>query len=282
MSVHAKSAVSAIAFLAAAFSLPVLAPHSAANAATNVADTCLTAPDKQAPQGSRWYYRLERPSMRKCWRLVQKDRKEQRAAQQAAPPQGDDAEGAAAAPADRPAATDPKPTPAPVVRTLVTRPVSNTTEATQPPPDPFAGAAPGAGTATAPAEEASAQQAPAQQLDQPAPQPAMAPNTTVQADDRGTPGWGTLLAAIGLLGLLAGAAYAALWIVRRRTDVLDAVAVRDEPEDAASFDHRPPARSAAPEAPTFAPLPPMTTIAAEDDVDEALRRSARRVRRHAA
>jgi hypothetical protein len=274
MSVQSKPAVSAIAVLAAAFSLPLLAPHSAANA-----DTCLTAPNKQAPQGSHWYYRLERPSMRKCWRLVQKDQKEQRAAKQVTPPQGDDdPEEAAAAPADRPAATDPKPAPAPVVRTLVTRPVSNTIEATQPPPEPAATIA----NAPTPVERApSAQQAPAQQVDQPAPQRAVvppqriaAPQKTVEADSGATPGWGTLLAAIGLLGLLAGASYAALCIVRRRTDVLNAVQTAPEDEDQGSFDHRPPV--AASEAPTFAPLPPMATIAGEDDVGEALRRVRRR------
>jgi hypothetical protein len=31
------------------------------------ADECLAAPNAAAPGGSHWYYRLERPSQRKCW-----------------------------------------------------------------------------------------------------------------------------------------------------------------------------------------------------------------------
>src|SRR5271170_3027278 len=31
------------------------------------ADDCLTAPNSPAPQGSRWYYRLDRATQRKCW-----------------------------------------------------------------------------------------------------------------------------------------------------------------------------------------------------------------------
>src|SRR5438477_5220704 len=54
----------AIAILATSVVLPLAAPQTA------VAETCLTAPKGQAPAGSHWYYRLERPSMRKCWRLA--------------------------------------------------------------------------------------------------------------------------------------------------------------------------------------------------------------------
>jgi hypothetical protein len=43
-----------------------------------------------------------------------------------------------------------------------------------------------------------------------------------------------------------------------------------------------PVTAAAREAPTFAPLPPMALAAREDDVDQALRRFARNVRRRAA
>jgi hypothetical protein len=31
------------------------------------ADECLAAPNAAAPAGSHWYYRLERPTQRKCW-----------------------------------------------------------------------------------------------------------------------------------------------------------------------------------------------------------------------
>ena len=35
--------------------------------ATARADDCLTAPNSAAPQGSHWYYRLDRASQRQCW-----------------------------------------------------------------------------------------------------------------------------------------------------------------------------------------------------------------------
>lgn len=34
---------------------------------TGRADDCLTAPNSPAPQGSHWYYRLDRATQRKCW-----------------------------------------------------------------------------------------------------------------------------------------------------------------------------------------------------------------------
>ena len=34
---------------------------------TGRADDCLTAPNSPAPQGSHWYYRLDRAAQRKCW-----------------------------------------------------------------------------------------------------------------------------------------------------------------------------------------------------------------------
>src|SRR5437764_1118937 len=50
------------------------------------AETCLKAPQGTAPQGSHWYYRLERPSQRKCWYLADKGRKvAQRTAERTAP-----------------------------------------------------------------------------------------------------------------------------------------------------------------------------------------------------
>src|SRR5271167_4802398 len=35
--------------------------------ATARADDCLIAPNSAAPQGSHWYYRLDRATQRKCW-----------------------------------------------------------------------------------------------------------------------------------------------------------------------------------------------------------------------
>jgi hypothetical protein len=42
--------------------LGVAVPTNAARA-----NDCLTAPNSSAPQGSHWYYRLDRASQRKCW-----------------------------------------------------------------------------------------------------------------------------------------------------------------------------------------------------------------------
>ncbi len=54
-----------------------VAPANAAQA-----DDCLAAPNSAAPQGSRWYYRLDWATQRKCWYL----RAPGQPAQQAAPP----------------------------------------------------------------------------------------------------------------------------------------------------------------------------------------------------
>jgi hypothetical protein len=40
-----------------------------AQASTAHANDCLAAPNASSPQGQHWYYRIERPSHRKCWYL---------------------------------------------------------------------------------------------------------------------------------------------------------------------------------------------------------------------
>jgi len=277
MSVTARSAFAAVAFFATSFSLPILAPIGTANAAAS----CLAAPNAPAPQGSHWYYRLERPSLRKCWRLVQKDQKDQRAAT----PEPDDETKeapAAIAPVERAAETAAKPAPAPVVNTLVTRNVSSTNEAAQPllPPAPSTSAAQGTESANAPApaqHAAGSEPAPVQLVDQPAPRPVVASDKPADASDPdGAPTWLLLLEAIALLGLLAGAACFVMWIVRRRTDVLNTV----RGADGLPLDASPAAAEAEP--PTFAPLPPISALHPRDDVDEALERFAQPRRRRAA
>src|SRR4051812_26759337 len=63
------------------------------------AETCLAAPKGAAPQGSHWFYRLERATQRKCWRLVQRELKGRDAAARVPRPgDADDAEKPAAAP----------------------------------------------------------------------------------------------------------------------------------------------------------------------------------------
>jgi hypothetical protein len=241
MSRTAGPALPAIALLVASISLPLFSPGSAAN----VAQACLTAPTGPAPQGSHWYYRVERPSLRKCWRLVQKDAKEQRAAARTQPEPVDATEAAPNPPAVRAAETEA--TPEPVIKTLVTRNVSNTNEAT--PPEPAANPAPSAQIANVPMQQAAASEAaPPNPVGQSVTDPAaVADKTDVSA---GAPTLGLLLQAIALLGALAGAAFCLMRIVRWRTDVLNAVRDTDE----APFDSAPAAT-----APALSPLPPMAS-----------------------
>jgi hypothetical protein len=50
------------------------------------ADDCLAAPDSPSPQGTRWYYRLDWATQRKCWYLRAPDRSLRRGAATAAAP----------------------------------------------------------------------------------------------------------------------------------------------------------------------------------------------------
>src|ERR1044072_102019 len=134
---RAAIASSAIAISAAAF-----APASQAAPE----DACLKGPKGIAPQGKHWYYRTERPAMRKCWYLADKGRAvAQRAPARSAPQDEPDDEAdtpataasvpvanAPAAPAANVAAAPvesvpdtPAAEPTPVITTLTTRNVSN-------------------------------------------------------------------------------------------------------------------------------------------------------------
>lgn len=46
-----------------------LALVTTSGGAARAADECLAGPNKEAPQGSHWYYRVERGTQRKCWHL---------------------------------------------------------------------------------------------------------------------------------------------------------------------------------------------------------------------
>jgi hypothetical protein len=74
----AKIVAAVVASFLAGAAFTILS-HSPAGAA----DECLSAPNDQAPQGSHWYYRLDRATNRQCWYL--KDQSE-KASQQAAQP----------------------------------------------------------------------------------------------------------------------------------------------------------------------------------------------------
>ncbi len=270
MSVQTASALPAIGILAASLSLSILAPQSA-----GAADSCLTAPKGPAPEGSHWYYRIERPSLRKCWRLVQQGQGEKTAVARKAPqPELDEATEApapvASVPATRTPVPETKPAIAPVIQNLMTRNVSNTDEAVQPllAPAPSVSAAPRAENPSAPAatEQVSDQPAPAAIVDQPV---LSAHRRANVADDEGRPTLRLLLGAIAFFGLLACAVFIVLETMRRRNDILNIV------PSSAPIGALPETLPAA-DAPTFAPLPPMAAMPRQDDVEDALRRFRQR------
>ncbi len=283
MSAHARLAFPSAAIFVLALSL---APHTTASAA----ETCLEAPKGAAPSGQHWKYRLERGTGRKCWRLVQVDRKVA-SPQTPVQAEGDDDEEATPAPAAPPArravkSTDASaaeaapPPPAPVIRDLVTRPVSNPSEAAQPlmPPQPVE-AAQADVAASPPVVEA---EPPVQQAAPIAPVPAREPtvvsrmSVTADGEDAAsTLRW--LLGAFAIIGFLVCAGYAVIEMMRRRGDVLNRVVDREtlplemSPQTAPQDDE-----------PTFAPLPPMRMNEREDDIDAAMRRIVQNARRRAA
>jgi hypothetical protein len=279
MSIQARSILpSTIAALAASLSLVAFPPlHRAANAA----ETCLAGPKGAAPQGSHWYYRLERDSQRKCWHLVQKDQKGQRAAAPAEP-QGDadeEVEAAATPPAAKKSVgrvTEPAPKAA---QAPVTKDASDTTEATAPVPwpDPPAAMMPrvDAPSPPAPAEQPQNDSpAPAAIVQQPVQQPvAAADSTATVAVTAGTSALQFVFVAIALLGLLACAMFYIAGARRRRTDVLN---------KAQHLNALPAELPAAADAPTFQPLPPMDLMPRHDDVEEAMQRFTERWKRRAA
>jgi hypothetical protein len=286
-----RPAIAALTFAASAIAL---AP--AGNAAP--ADTCLAAPKGATPQGSHWYYRLERPAMRKCWYLAEKGRTvAQRAVAPAAPQAEPDEETdapsapiasvlpapAANAPAAN-AASVPAAEPQPVITTLVTRNVSNADQIAQAPAAPDSTqprAAPNLSPGTmateapplAPEQAPSDPQAAKAAAEQPAPQGAAAaapepesastePMTTLQL----------LLGAIALTGLLASASFLVMAALRRRNNVLD---IRRE-MDALPFEPSP--ETAVEDSPTLRLMPAIDAIRQRDDIDEVLERMARRRR----
>jgi len=234
----------------------------------SAAETCIAAPAQPAPQGSHWYYRLDRATQRKCWRLVKLDQQPQGTAKQAAPqPEPADEEDAA------PAAGTSAGRVQPPQHGWLTRSASAVPDTT----------APAQGTpnrASEPAnEQASAPPpvpvAPEQTSDAAAPvapvRAAEPKQTNVAAQDptAGAAGTGItqfVFLAIAGIGLLAAAIFFLVALRRRRTDVLTRIAR----EDITSFE------AAADDAPTFPALPPMRLMPQHDDVDEALQRARRR------
>jgi hypothetical protein len=234
----------------------------------SAAETCLAAPTQGAPQGSHWYYRLERATQRKCWRLVKLDREPQRAAKQAAP-QSEPADDEDAAPAATSAGRVQSPQ-----HGWLTRSASAVPETTAPAPGtPDRAAEPADDQAAAPPPVPGA---PEQAIETAAPiapvQTAEPTQATIAAQDPAAAAVGPgmtqfVFLAIAGLGLFAAAIFFLVDLRRRRTDVLTRIAR----EDITSFE-----ASEAEDAPTFSAMPPMRLMPQHDDVDEALQRRKRR------
>jgi hypothetical protein len=65
---HKRKPLIVFATLLATLPLAILPGHGAA-------DECLGGPDRRAPEGSHWYYHLDRETHRKCWYLGQQGAK---------------------------------------------------------------------------------------------------------------------------------------------------------------------------------------------------------------
>jgi hypothetical protein len=242
------------------------------------ADTCLTTAGTPGPKGSRWYYRIEWPSQRKCWHLVQNDKRPAKTVKAAPQPEADDgtevAAPAASAPPARTALPEAKPAQAPPAPAWITRNASNIDEASVLRDPPAAAAPPVQAPPPVARTESNSPSVVAAPL---ASQHVATPDITKAAanPDGALSPWRLLFAAIALFGFAAAAVLIVLEVRRRRTDVLNnAVAADVAPED--SYEPQP-----VEEAPTFAPLPPMG-MHRGDDIEEALRRFTESWRRRAA
>jgi hypothetical protein len=243
------------------------------------ADTCLTKAGAPGPTGSRWYYRIEWPSQRKCWHLVQKDKRPTIAAKAAPQPEADDETEAAplapaaSAPPARAALPEARPAQPQAVPAWITRNASNIDEASVLRDPPAAAAPP---VQAPPPVTQTESNAPPVVAAPAAPQPVATRDTVKAANPDGALSpWRLLFAAIALFGFAAAAVLIVLEVRRRRTDVLNnAMAADVAPED--SEEPQP-----VEDAPTFAPLPPMG-MHRGDDIEEVLRRFTESWRRRAA
>jgi hypothetical protein len=249
--------------------LAALLSCAAIPSSSHAAETCLAAPKGAAPQGSHWYYRLDRATQRKCWRLVKLDQQPQRVAKQTALQPEPAAEEATAPLAETSAGRVQSPQ-----HGWLTRSASAAPETVAPTHGAFGAAGERAtDQAAAPrpvfvaqeqASDAAAPVSPVQSTEPKQPNTAAKNPAAVPAGTGMAP---FVFVAIAGIGLLVAAIFLVIGLRRRRTDVLTRVAH----EDITSFE--PPE---ADDAPTFSPLPPMRLLPQHDDVDEALQRSRRR------
>lgn len=176
----ARAATFAAAILASALSSANLL--AATDNAEKAVDSCLTSPRDYTPPGSRWRYRIERPSGRHCWYLKDDAEKATRKApvQPAAPRALSDAH---AELAHAPVEQDARPPAAPVAESnpAATKSANLLAPAPVPPwPDP-ASAVNSAGDPPVPPP------APAEQNAELRPAPATSPPAKLQAMPRAVP-----------------------------------------------------------------------------------------------
>ena len=246
-----------------------LLSFSAIPSSSHAAETCLAAPKGAAPQGSHWYYRLDRATQRKCWRLVKLDQQPQRAAKQAAPQPEPAVEEATAPPAETSAGRVQSPQHGWITRSASAAPetVAPTVGALGAVGDRANDQAAASPPVYVAQEQASAAAAPVSLAQSTEPKQ---PNTAAKNPAAVPAGTGMaqfVFVAITGIGILAVAIFLVIGLRRRRTDVLTRVARADElPSEPPEAD----------DAPTFSPLPPMRLMPQHDDVDEALQRSRRR------
>jgi len=239
--------------------LAALLSFSAIPSSGSAAETCIAAPTQPAPQGSHWYYRLDRAAQRKCWRLVKLDQQPQGTVKQAASqpePEKDaaPAAGTSAGPVQSPQHGWLTRSASAVPETSA--PAQGTPDRSSAPADDQASAPPPVSVTREQAIEAAAPVAPVQA--------AEPKQSNVAAAGTGMTQF--VFLALAGIGLLAAVIFLIVDLRRRRTDVLTRIAR----EDITSFE------AAAEDTPTFSPMPPMRLMPQHDDVDEALQRRARR------
>ncbi len=262
---------SAIAALASLF---LFAPFTLNPA--DAAATCIAAPNAPAPEGSHWFYRLDHPSQRKCWHLVQQDGKIRRAVVRAKTRPASEQPAVPIADNSADILTEPAPQQAPA---WITRNASDTA------PDAAGSDLPPApgGTvserqefppsASAPQEQAqSNMQERGAPVEPPVQQSIVAKDNVDVSAATGAPTLQFAFVALAVVCFLASAILI-LSARRRRADVLTT---------ALNTNTAPLEKPVSIEAATFAPLPPMEMISRHDDVEEALQRFSQAWRRRAA
>lgn len=169
--------------------------------------------------------------------------------------------------------------PAPVIKTLVTRNVSNSENNAAPAPllsDPPANTVPRNEVPSAPApveQIVSKEPARAAIVEPLVPAPATVPAHTSVAAPSAGPTLRTLLGALALLGIFASAIFFVLQMRQRRSDVLNTAWDAGAPPFVAA-----PEAPHAPDAPSFAPLPPLGPLIREDNIEQVLRRFAQNLK----